>query len=213
MRKLTKCINEMQRLPNYKLVIAFLASLISSVCFCREGGSHGEENEDIRKINYKELFPNICETCTYIMCQVLNSWTMIRKIWSTSYKFFQHASDFSCCKHHSRAISYSIVLGWEQCDVDTAFLYKRKQEETLKEKIYMIKYGKLLWRDPLNRVNGEPHCCCWVHSTHAQQTLKWSHVIQKQKKTQKDYHLFTLLKPDFGNAQMPNKSGCFVRPF
>ena len=45
----------------------------------------------------------------------------------TSYNFFHSKSDFSCSKNHSSAISYSTVLGWEQCEVDTASLWSMIQ--------------------------------------------------------------------------------------
>jgi len=38
----------------------------------------------------------------------------------TWYNFLQDLSALSCSKHHSTAISYSMLLGWEQCEVDIA---------------------------------------------------------------------------------------------
>ena len=50
----------------------------------------------------------------------------------TLYNFSHESSDLSCSKHHSMAISYSIVLGWEQCEVDTASLWAIKPQHTNK---------------------------------------------------------------------------------
>lgn len=41
----------------------------------------------------------------------------------TLFRASHHILVFCCNTRHSMAMSYSIVLGWEQCDVDTAFLF------------------------------------------------------------------------------------------
>lgn len=50
----------------------------------------------------------------------------------TSCKASHHKSDFVRSSSHCMAKSYSIVLGWAQCEVETAFLYTTNHEERLR---------------------------------------------------------------------------------
>lgn len=70
---------------------------------------------------------------------------------NTSYNFLNKKSVLFCNKHHSIAISYSTVLGCEQCEVDTASLWsmshiqehnvskeKEIREETITEFVFVL---------------------------------------------------------------------------
>lgn len=83
-------------------------------------------------------------------------WDITERLY-TLYNILHDLFALSCNKHHSMAMSYSILLGWEQCEVDTASFCTTKIILTNKWKMNQLfnqyfKNWPKIWTKKIDRV-------------------------------------------------------------
>lgn len=80
------------------------------------------------------------------------------KLSNTLCNSLRHLVAFSCARIHSIAMSYSIVLGCEQCEVETAFFWKDRKERCNQLTVSRKFNIKQFWREIIITISSR--CIC-----------------------------------------------------